>query len=138
MKGLQGQLVEKSKSTLGRGETILEICQHPVFPRSMFNFCRIWSEIKAGFATLLPGSFSPECPSLWQPLRGAAGLPGSGTLGCRRDPRSPGLLQPHQGHWALGGSQWGLGPVASPICSLIIWGAGWQFCSSVSQRGFRK
>ena len=138
MKGLQRQLVEKSQSTFGRGETTLEICQHPVFPGRVFNFCGIWSEVKAGFATLLSDSFSPECPSLWQPLQGGVGFPGSSTLGCRTGPGSPGFLQPHQGHCAPGGSQRGPGAVASPVHSLIIWRTEWQFCNSVSQRGFRK
>ena len=137
MKGLQGQPVEKRKSTFGRGETTLEICHQLVFPWSMSNFCGIWSEIKAVFATLLSGSFSPVSVALAAPA-GRCGLLGSGTLSCPRGPGSPGLLKLHHGHWAPRGSQQGPGAVASPVHSLTIWRTGWKFCGSVSQRGFRK
>lgn len=134
-KELQGELVEKSKSTLGRGETTLGIHQRLVFPGPMSNFCGIWSEIIAGLATFVWGNFSPECPSLWQPLRGSSGFPGSNQRGPGSRPK---LLQPHHGHWAPRGFQRGPGSLASHIHSLIIWRTGWQSCSSVSQRGFRK
>lgn len=72
LKVLQGQLVGKKALW---GEERHWSCQHLVFLGPVFKFCIICSEIKAGFITLLSESFSPKCPSSWQPLHGETKLP---------------------------------------------------------------
>lgn len=77
---LHKSMTKSTSRTTGRkkelwGEERHWSCQHMESPGPVFNFCIIWSEIKAGFPTLLSESFSPKCPSSWQPLKGDTKLP---------------------------------------------------------------